>query len=74
MPSRAVRSKALRFLPLTFLAGTHGFALFAPYVAVVLAALHLRNRHRARNLVRSAAVFQTTPAAAPDPGASPLPA
>jgi hypothetical protein len=42
--------KALQFLPLAFLAGSHGFAIFAPYVAVVLAALHLRNvqRHRSR--------------------------
>jgi hypothetical protein len=40
--------KALQFLPLAFLAGTHGFALFAPYVAVVLAAFHLRAMHRAR--------------------------
>lgn len=42
-----MRLKLLRFLPLAFLAGTHGFAIFAPYVAVVLTALHLRSRHRA---------------------------
>ena len=30
--------KSLRFLPLAFLAGVHGFDLFAPYMAVVLAA------------------------------------
>lgn len=40
--------KALQFLPLAFLAGTHGFALFAPYVAVVLTAFHLRSLHRDR--------------------------
>ena len=29
-------------------AGVHGFALFAPYLAIVFAALHLRSRRRAR--------------------------
>lgn len=43
-----MKSRALHFLPLAFLAGTHGFALFAPYVAVVLAALHFRNVRRDR--------------------------
>jgi hypothetical protein len=36
--------KTLRFLPLTFLCGVHGFALFAPYLAVSLTALHLLRR------------------------------
>jgi hypothetical protein len=36
--------KAVRFLPLAFIAGTHGFALFAPYAFVVLAAHMLRRR------------------------------
>ena len=40
--------RSLWFMPLTFLAGVHGFALFAPYLAVVFAALHLRSRRRAR--------------------------
>ena len=40
--------RALHFLPLAFLAGTHGFALFAPYAAVIVAALHLRGRRSAR--------------------------
>lgn len=44
--------KALTYLPLAFLAGTHGFALFAPYVAVVLAALHLRTVRRERRRAR----------------------
>jgi hypothetical protein len=44
----AMKSKALRFLPLAFLAGTHGFALFAPYAGLVLAALHLRGVRRRR--------------------------
>jgi hypothetical protein len=55
-----MKRKALQFLPLAFLAGTHGFALFAPYVAVVLAAFHLRSMHRAR--VRLAAVPVFVPA------------
>lgn len=29
--------KAVRFLPLAFLAGVDGFALFAPYLAIVFA-------------------------------------
>ena len=40
--------RSLWFMPLTFLAGVHGFALFAPYLAVVFTALHLRSRRRAR--------------------------
>ena len=48
-----MKSKALRFLPLAFLAGTHGFALFAPYVALVLAALHLRSLRRERTRQRT---------------------
>lgn len=47
-----MKSRALHFLPLAFLAGTHGFALFAPYVAVVLTALHVRNVRRDRARVR----------------------
>jgi hypothetical protein len=58
-----MKLKALRFLPLAFLAGTHGFALFAPYAGLVLAALHLRSVHRrrARRLAR-VAVPVTLPA------------
>ena len=40
--------RSLWFLPLTFVAGAHGFAIFAPYLVVVFAALHLRSRRRAR--------------------------
>jgi hypothetical protein len=41
--------KLLRFLPITFFAGTHGFALFAPYLALMLAATHfIRRRQRRR--------------------------
>ena len=40
--------RSLWYLPLTFLAGVHGFAIFAPYLALVFAALHLRALRRAR--------------------------
>ena len=33
--------RSLRFLPITFLAGQHGFLLFAPYLAVVLASVEI---------------------------------
>ncbi len=33
-------------LPLAYLAGVHGFAMFAPYLAVFLAAAHLLRRRR----------------------------
>lgn len=33
--------RSLRFIPLAFLAGAHGFALFAPYLAVAMAVTHL---------------------------------
>ncbi len=42
-----IHMKAVRFLPLTFVAGIHGFALFAPYVGLVIAAaLFLRHRRQ----------------------------
>ena len=31
----------LRFVPLTFLCGADGFAIFLPYIAVFMTALHL---------------------------------
>jgi hypothetical protein len=40
-----------RFVPLAFIAGQHGFLLFAPYLAFCLAALHLaRSRKHMRAL------------------------
>jgi hypothetical protein len=38
--------RALRWLPLAFLAGTHGFVLFAPYAAVIMAVLHVVHARR----------------------------
>ena len=54
IPLAAMRS--LWYVPLAFLAGAHGFAIFAPYLAVVFAALHLRSRARARALAVAALV------------------
>jgi hypothetical protein len=48
--------RSLWYVPLAFLAGAHGFAIFAPYLAVVFAALHLRSRARARALAVAALV------------------
>ena len=42
--------KSLRYLPLTFLCGVHGFALFAPYAALATAALLLFRKRRQRAL------------------------
>jgi hypothetical protein len=38
--------KLLAFLPLVFVIGTEGFAMFAPYVVFVLAVAHLARRLR----------------------------
>lgn len=39
--------RSVRFLPLAFLAGVHGFIIFAPYATLVLGVLHLfRLAHR----------------------------
>jgi hypothetical protein len=71
-----MKLKALRFLPLAFLAGTHGFALFAPYAGVILAALHLRSRRRAWSKARAkiAAAAAPAPADPLDEELAPIPA
>jgi hypothetical protein len=38
----------------------HGFAIFAPYLAVIFAALHLRSRHRARVAAAAAVAVPVT--------------
>lgn len=38
--------KALWFLPFTFAAGAEGFALFAPYLILLLSVLHIARVHR----------------------------
>jgi hypothetical protein len=66
--------KALWFLPFTFAAGAEGFALFVPYLILVLAVLHVaRAYRRARPVIAAlrladapaAAVLQRLPAARP---------
>ena len=68
--------KALSYLPLAFLAGTHGFALFAPYAAVVLTALHVRSVRRQRRRARldASRLAVSRLAAAPAPSPLPVPA
>jgi hypothetical protein len=39
--------RSLRYIPFTYLAGIHGFALFAPYLALFLAATLVIQRRRA---------------------------
>ena len=56
--------KTALLLPLAFLAGAHGFALFAPYLAVflaVLAAAQLLRRRRVAWVLRHAAHASETP-------------
>jgi hypothetical protein len=36
--------KTVRLVPLAFVAGVHGFAMFAPYLAVYLAVAHVLRR------------------------------
>jgi hypothetical protein len=40
--------KAVPFIPLAFLAGAHGFALFAPYAALIVILMLVRPLRRAR--------------------------
>lgn len=38
-------------MPLAFLAGVHGFALFAPYLAIAMAVTHVLWARRRRSLL-----------------------
>jgi hypothetical protein len=40
--------RALRFLPLVFLLGVHGFVLFAPYSVLILVTEYALRRYRSR--------------------------
>jgi hypothetical protein len=40
--------RSIRYIPLAFLAGAHGFALFAPYLAVAVAVTHVLWARRRR--------------------------
>ncbi len=44
IPLRRAGLRSLRFLPLTLIAGVHGFALAAPYLAVCLGLASLARR------------------------------
>jgi len=38
--------KALKLMPLAYLMGVHGFALFTPYLALVLSSVYIARRFR----------------------------
>jgi hypothetical protein len=42
--------KSVIFIPFAFIAGDHGFALFAPYAALMFAILLLTHRRASRKL------------------------
>jgi len=44
--------RALAFFPLAYVAGVHGFALFAPYAAMFLVIAHLLRRTRKARAMR----------------------
>jgi hypothetical protein len=43
--------KHLRWVPLAFLAGQHGFAVFAPYATLMLVLAHYMTRRRQASAV-----------------------
>jgi hypothetical protein len=47
--------RSLWFMPFTFIAGQHGFALFAPYLAAFLATAHFTRARRKRALLAAVA-------------------
>ena len=48
--------KTVRLVPLAFIAGVHGFAMFAPYLAVFLAVAHFARGRGARPTPHAAAI------------------
>ena len=38
--------RAVRFIPLAYIVGIHGFVMFTPYAALVLSALYISRRYR----------------------------
>ncbi len=56
--------KALWFLPFTFAAGAEGFALFAPYLILLLSGLHLARARREARRTLPATVQSTRPSLA----------
>ena len=49
--------RSLRFLPLAFICDVHGFAIFAPYLALFLATAHLISIALARQTLSPAYVM-----------------
>ena len=45
--------RMIRWFPLTFLAGAHGFAIFAPYAALVLVTFHVARTIRKSRFARA---------------------
>jgi hypothetical protein len=45
--------RTIRWVPLTFLAGAHGFAIFAPYAALLLVTFHIVRSVRKARLARA---------------------
>ncbi|HYE18157.1 MAG TPA: hypothetical protein VEA69_06920 [Tepidisphaeraceae bacterium] len=65
--------KHLRWVPLAFLAGQHGFAIFAPYAALMIATAMILSRWRRRPAdPRPAAAPQSRPGIFQSVSASPL--
>lgn len=50
-----------RYLPIAFFAGIHGFALFAPYLALVLAATHYIRKNQKRRVSELLAMDDVSP-------------
>lgn len=46
--------RILLFLPVTYIAGEHGFVFFAPYLAFVMITLHVARRVSASRAARAA--------------------
>ena len=70
--------KSLWYVPLTYVAGVHGFAIFAPYLVLFLTiVLVTRPRYRRRLRLLAAAIRRrqanSTPAAAEAPVESDIP-
>ncbi len=61
--------KAIWLLPFTFTAGAEGFALFAPYLVLVLTVLHVSRAVRSAR--RSMPAFQLPAASEIHPSAQP---
>ncbi|MDB5292955.1 MAG: hypothetical protein JWL69_4196 [Phycisphaerales bacterium] len=64
--------QVLLLFPLAFIAGMDGFAIFTPYLLLIVIAGHLIQRRRRAALARSAAARNQLPVAADFEGAVPV--